>query len=161
MVEEPPAKGKLVPKDTKTHTLVVGGQPVVIDGVKIELGSPPVLIDGVAPIDSANFALCCAVWLQLDAAPEMSLLDKGLRECATPDAIILSICNLLEGGIRQRLPLLARRSYLRHLILLVHRHVRPAEDTDHRASYSPNTRDEAARFRNGVLVSLAQIDDPI
>jgi hypothetical protein len=59
----------------------------------------------VAPIDSANFALWCAVWLQLDASLAISRLDERLRECATPDAVILSICSLLEGGVRQRLPL--------------------------------------------------------
>ena len=44
-------------------------------------------------------------------------------------------------------------SLLRRLIPLVYRHLRPADDNDrNQGAYTPDERDEACRFRDGLLV---------
>jgi hypothetical protein len=120
-----------------------------------------------APIQSEAFALWCAVWLQVDADPCIAFLSECLGDQSDDaDAAVLRVCSLLDGSVRRRLPLLAYPSFskdstLRRLIPLIYRHVRPAEDVEHigEGPFTPTDRDDARRFRDSLLVRLAQSEN--
>ena len=119
------------------------------------------------PLESVAFPLWLAVCLQVDADQAITILEERLPGCPTADDIVLNICDMLEGDARRHLSFIAHPDYLRpaalvRLIPLVYRHIRPAEDIDRSDGepYSATSRDEAARFRSGLLTRLANSDDP-
>jgi hypothetical protein len=119
------------------------------------------------PLTSAAFALQLAVCLQVNADQAITILEERLPVCLTADDVVLNICDMLEGDVRRHLSFVAHPDYLRpsalvRLIPLVYRHIRPAEDIDRSdgESYSATPRDEAARFRSGLLTRMANSDDP-
>jgi len=118
-------------------------------------------------LDSAAFSLWLAVCLQVNADQAITILEERLPGCPTADDVVLNICEMLEGDVRRHLSFIAHPDYLRppalvRLIPLVYRHIRPAEDIDRSdgGTYSATPRDEASRFRSGLLTRLANSDDP-
>jgi hypothetical protein len=119
------------------------------------------------PLDSAAFPLWSAVCLQVNANEAVTILEERLPGCPTADDIVVTICEMLDGDVRRHLSLIAHPDFLRpsalvRLIPLVYRHIRPAEDIDRSdgGPYSATPRDNASRFRNGLLTRLANSDDP-
>ncbi len=117
--------------------------------------------------DSGAFAMWSAVCLQVNADQVITVIEERLRDCPTADAVALGICEMLESDIRPRLPFVGHPDYLRpaslvRLIPLIYRYVRPEDDIDRSGGgpYSATARDNASRFRNGLLSRLAQSDDP-
>ena len=119
------------------------------------------------PLDSAAFPLWLAVCLQVNADQAITILEARLPGCPTADDVVLNMCQMLEGDGRRHLSFIAHPDYLKpralaRLIPLVYTHIRPAEDIDHSdgGPYSATPRDEASRFRGGLLTRLANSDDP-
>src|SRR5262249_18149593 len=82
------------------------------------------------PLDSAAFPTWLAVCLQVDADSAITILEERMPGFPKADDIVLNICEMLEGDVRPRLPLVGSPDYLRpsvlaRLIPLVYRHVRP------------------------------------
>lgn len=118
------------------------------------------------PTDSLAFPFWVAVCLQVSADQAVETLEQRLSGYSLADDIVLEICRMLSGDVRGHLALIARPDFIRpsileRLIILVYTHIRPADDIDHSdGAYSPTSRDEAARFRDGLLTRLADSDDP-
>lgn len=119
------------------------------------------------PVDSDAFSTWSAVCLQVNADQAITIIEERLRDCPEADAVVLGICEMLQGEIRPRLPFVGHPDYhkpssLMRLIPLVYRHVRPEDDIDRAGggAYTPTARDNASRFRNGLLDRLAQSGDP-
>lgn len=122
---------------------------------------------GALPIESDAFAMWSAVCLQLNADQAITIIEERLCDCPTADDVVLRICEMLESEIRPRLPFVGKPDYLRpvslvRLIPLIYRYVRPEDDIDRTGGgpYSATARDNASRFRTGLLARLAQSDDP-
>ena len=121
----------------------------------------------VLPPHTAAFQIWLAVCLQVDAGQAITILEECLPGSQTAEDIVLSICEMLEGDAHLHLSHIANPDYLNpaaleRLIPLVYRYIRPAEDVDHGDGepYSATTRDEAARFRDGLLTRLANNEAP-
>ncbi|MDB5310312.1 MAG: hypothetical protein JWO38_4514 [Gemmataceae bacterium] len=119
------------------------------------------------PFDSAAFFWWMGVCLQVNADQAITTFEQRLVACPTADDVVLGVCTILAGDVRRHLSFIANPEYLRpraltRLIPLVYAHIRPAEDSDHSdgAPYTATPRDEASRFRDGLLTRLAQSDDP-
>jgi len=117
-------------------------------------------------VDSEAFSMWSAVCLQVNAAQAIAIIEERLRDFRTADAVVLGICEMLEGEIRPRLPFVGHPDYLKpsalvRLIPLVYRHIRPGDDIDRSRGgpYTATPRDNASRFRDGLLARLAQSDD--
>ena len=119
------------------------------------------------PLDSEGFVMWAAVCLLVNADQAITIIEERLRGYAGADDVVLRLCEVLESDVRPRLPFVDHPDYLRpaslvRLIPLFYRHVRPEDDIDrdHKGPYTPTSRDNAARFRNGLLSRLAQSVDP-
>jgi len=120
------------------------------------------------PFDSDAFFMWAAVCLQVNADQAITIIEERLRDCPTADAVVLGICGMLGDEMDSRLPFVGHPDYhkpsaLVRLIPLVYRHIRPEDDINRidDGPYTPTTRDNASRFRNGLLDQLAQSDDPV
>jgi nucleoside phosphorylase len=108
-----------------------------------------------------------AVCLQVDSDQAVSILEQRLPGCATADEIVLNICQMLESNAHRHISFITNPDYLRprtlvRLIPLVYAHIRPHDDINHLDGevYSVTSRDEASRFRDGLLTRLTDSDDP-
>lgn len=132
----------------------------------VELGEIAACRCHALPLDSDAFAMWSAVCLQVNSDRAITIIEERLRDCLTADDVVLRICEMLENDICPRLPFVGNPDYLRpsslvRLIPLIYRHVRPEDDIDRTGGgpYSATTRDNASRFRTGLLSRLAQSDD--
>jgi hypothetical protein len=119
------------------------------------------------PLDSDAFAVWSALCLQVNADQAITIIEERLQDCPTADDVVLRICEMLESEIRPRLPFVGHPDYLRpsslvRLIPFIYRHIRPEDDIDRSGGgpYSATARDNASRFRTGLLSRLAESDDP-
>jgi hypothetical protein len=119
----------------------------------------------VLPLDAAALPMWLAVCLQVDADQAIAILEERLSGSLSADAVMLGVCEMLEGEVRRNLSHIVNPDYLNptfleRLIPLVYRHIRPAEDVDRSDGkpYSATTRDDAARFRDGLLTRLANTE---
>lgn len=119
------------------------------------------------PLDSEGFVMWAAVCLLVNADQAISILEERLRDYAGADNVVLRLSEMLESDVRPRLPFVGHPDYLRpaslvRLIPFIYRHVRPEDDIDraHKGPYTATARDNASRFRTGLLSRLAQSDDP-
>jgi len=119
------------------------------------------------PLDSDAFAMWSALCLQVNADQAITIIEERLRDCPTADDVVLRICEMLESEIRPRLPFVGHPDYLRpsslvRLIPFIYRHIRPEDDIDRSGGgpYSATARDNASRFRTGLLSRLAESNDP-
>ncbi len=117
-------------------------------------------------IDSDAFMYWLAVWLQVDAVQAIEFVGSVSPEAFDEHKAMERLCYILSGERRANSPLIANPSYaeptnLRLFIPLVYRYLRPSDDIIRGSgSYSPTARDEAQRFRNGLLDRLAESDVP-
>lgn len=97
-------------------------------------------------------------WLRVDGVVALNAIEKHVAELPLleADAVMLGICSNLHGQRERQtsgaMPALSYReqSCLCRLIPLVMQHIRPSEDRDRSNGrvYSPDARDDAARFRD-------------
>lgn len=111
-----------------------------------------------APGSSAA-VLWTAAWLRADADHAVPWLEGHAAGPAT-DALVVGICSSLHGGDLFRPVRDPNASYMQParlavFIRVIYRHVRPAEDQVHHGTYTPNGRDHAQEFRNGLVTILA------
>lgn len=132
-----------------------------------ELGEIAARRSCVLPLDSEAFVMWAAVCLLVNADQAISIIEKRLRDYSGADDFVLRLSEVLGSDVRPRLPFVVQPDYLRpatlvRLIPFVYRHVRPEDDIDraHKGPYTPTARDNASRFRTGLLSLLAQSDDP-
>ncbi len=119
--------------------------------------------------DTPFFVTWMTLWMQIDALPALDSLQSsmGKLDAKCADELILRLCDGL-GGRRQHMPLaLPNADYLEPagmsiFVPLVYRHIRPKEDIDRskEGAYTPTSRDDAQRFRDGLLQRLELIDQP-
>jgi len=69
------------------------------------------------PLDSSAFPMWLAVCLQVDAGPAITILEERLLDFPKTDDIVLHTCELLEGDVRPRLPLVGNPDYFRPSVL--------------------------------------------
>jgi hypothetical protein len=119
------------------------------------------------PLDSEGLVMWAAVCLLVNADQATAIIEERLRDYAGADDVVLRLSEMLESDVRPRLPFVGRPDYLRpaslaRLIPFIYRHVRPVDDIDrrHEGPYTATARDNASRFRTGLLSRLAQSDDP-
>lgn len=110
--------------------------------------------------DSQGFILWMAVWLQLSAGPALKYLQQILSSIPATDALMVSLCDMLHSDSRQRIPSISSPDYaepnhLRTFIPLIYCHINPNEDIEHVGDYTPTARDDAWRFRGGLLERLS------
>ena len=118
------------------------------------------------PLGEPGFILWMAVWLQLDAQPALIALEEMLNHSADLDQIMLRLCTALSGEYRDRCPLVPKPSYLSAAALhtfipLVYGRIRPGDDVERTGggAYTPEERDHAQNYRNGLLSRLSTSED--
>jgi len=118
-------------------------------------------------LGSEGFVMWAAVCLLVNADQAITIIEERLRDYAGADDVVLRLSEMLGSDVRPRLPFVGHPDYLRpaslvRLILFIYRHVRQEDDIDraHGGPYTPTARDNASRFRNGLVSRLAQCDDP-
>ena len=119
------------------------------------------------PVCAPRFPQWVALWLQVDAMPDIDTLDSRLASATDPNWAMTSICANLGSRSGYRLPLLPKPSCLtpgalRRFIPLVYRNIRREEDIDRSGGggYSPTARDDAQDFRGGLLERLVATGHP-
>lgn len=112
------------------------------------------------PVDSAAAGLWTVAWLQSDPESALAWLESFSQSDVGADRVILNLCACLHGGKSMR-PVhdldaaYMRPPLLKRLIALIYRRVRLAEDVRRIGSYTPNGRDFAQEFRNGLTSAMA------
>ncbi len=106
------------------------------------------------------------MWLQTEAGQALSFLKKILEETHDADGLMLNLCNTLSTRDSREGPYLINPDYVQPeplgtFIPLVYRHIRTDEDIDRFGGgvYFPTARDEAQRFRDGLLELLVKSPD--
>lgn len=121
-------------------------------------------LQALMPDDSA-FMMWLIIWLQREAVGAVAFVRTHLGTAEHPGKFMEKLCAALSGHHGGDYPQVKNPAYwqaaiLEELIPLVHQYVRPEEDITHEGMYSPNARDEAQRFRDGVLPKLAGLPTP-
>lgn len=118
------------------------------------------------PLESDNFAAWVAVGLQVDADRTIGILELRISGNGVTKPTMARISNRLGGSFRADptlvdAPDFRRASALRCLIPLFFKYVPPAEDVPRSSgrSYRPTARDDAARFRDGLITYLGETDE--
>ncbi|WP_293367713.1 hypothetical protein [Nevskia sp.] len=113
------------------------------------------------PDDSIARQMWLSVWLQCQAPAAMDYFEGVLAAAADPEDLMIDLCRALRGARLSQLPTLTKPDYLsasnaKRFIVLVFRFVRPEADPDRagQRSSSPNARDDAQHFRNGLLPQI-------
>jgi hypothetical protein len=120
----------------------------------------------VAP-STPQFWLWFPLLIQLDAQGGLDVLEPLLSASAAPDQLMVRVCSSLRGrpfgsgnAATLRKPDYMNPEFLRRFIPLVYQYISIAEDVDRsgRGVYTPDERDNAQDFRNGLLMRLAATD---
>ena len=112
------------------------------------------------------FPLWMAVWLQLDAGLAIDRLEKVLPNTEEGGQIMVRICCLLGTERLNWAPNLSNPDYMipphcQRFIPLVYRYVKPSDDINraNRGAFTPENRDHAQMFRDGLLERLSRSED--
>lgn len=116
------------------------------------------VLEGKA-LDESTWPWLYAIWL-LDAGKALAHFEARLEgmEPHERDATCQTLCAGLHDDFRRGLscpaPDFERPEFLKRLVPLVYRHIRPEEDINHDGVFSPGERDHAERFRGSLLGRL-------
>jgi hypothetical protein len=115
-------------------------------------------------VTSAPFYFWISMWLQTDASAALIQLERILPEHPNPTEGMVAICSHLAEDRRGDVPHLRNPDYVKaeHLarfIALVFRWIRIAEDVHYEGGHSPTARDDAGRFRDGLIARLSISND--
>lgn len=125
------------------------------------------------PFGSPSFILWWSVLVQLDAAEALDVLEQHIASFQNAEpglqATMVSLCAALGGRFEdyERLPRIADPDYLKpahmaRLIPIVYEFIRPANDINRvdMGSFTPDVRDAAQDFRDGLLTRLSASEEP-
>lgn len=143
-------------------------QPLLLDfALRLLSTDRPVELKAVAadrarklPVDSAAAGLWTVAWLRADPESALAWLESFAQHDAGADRVVLNLCASLRGGDLMRPVHDLYAAYmnpplLKRLIAVIYRRVRLAEDVRRAGSYTPNSRDYAQEFRNGLTSAMA------
>ncbi len=116
----------------------------------------------VLKTDVPRFMAWLAAWFFIDGEKAVEFLKTYLNELRSKDAdnLVLKFCNTLrrhsEHSLYKSKADYLRATVLRILIPLTYKYIRPEEDLSHEKVYSPNARDRAQEFRDGLVHHLVK-----
>lgn len=119
------------------------------------------------PVCAPTFPQWMTLWLQVDAPRALESLERRLASTRDPVRLMVRICAGFGGRSGDSQALISNPSWItpvamRRFVPLVYRYVRREEDINRvgGGAYTPEARDDAQDFRNGLLERFVATNDP-